>query len=356
MEKIPKLIFLHNFRCAGNALHMCLFENYGLGEHLIKVGGNPDVFCSYENLLKIVNDPKVRFIVGHNVFGLHNYIEENSRYFVNVREPIERLISGYTGWNNIRGQTLRQWLDESFELKNGMTKRFCGYGHEEGQCYDHVNNQPTTEFQILENISFEKALANLNQHCDAYFIDEYFQECIVLFEEKFQLPPLFTLTFNHYNQSKRKLSPNVFSRKDLEYIIENNQEDYKLYPHIKKHVETEISNQPDSFFDKVRIRHLINSALKLPVQQDALGNKQILEALGQCEINLLNFGMVNELRELIKLIVNKAFLSSELRAAVVNSVRNLLSKEIMDEFDYMLTVAPTKVPPIDTQLNRQPRF
>lgn len=298
-----KLIFLQNTRCAGNSLHHYLLETYG--DKVIKFGiGVGEQFYNYSYIVKNINNPNVRFVCGHNVFGLHRHVKGDFEYFTSLRDPVKRLISGYSTWNTELGKTITEWLDQSFELNNGFVKRLCGYGLFNDRVYDFTNDSYINDKLVLNKGHLETAIQNIEKYHGTILFSEIFIESLLLFEEKYDLSPLFSLSKNYYNQTKMKLSEDEVDPNVIEYIRENNRLDYQLYNYFKEKISKEIASRPKEFHDRVRIRTILSSMLKVP-GKDELSIQELNERITAGAQKLVFFGMIDEFVETLKLIISK---------------------------------------------------
>lgn len=329
MEK--KLIFLHNSRCTGNSLDTYIVEAFGYGDKVIKSGEAGKDFHDYPYILENINNPNVRFVLGHNVFGLHRHVQDDFEYFTNVRDPVKRLISGYSAWVGEQGKTITDWLNhQSFELNNGIVKRLCGYGKLNNRVYDFTRDRYVEDILVPDESFLEKAIRNIEKYHGTILFTEMFIESLLLFEERYGLLPLFSLTKNYYNQSKLKLAEDEVDPAVVEYIRENNHLDYQLYDYLKGNFIREIASRPKEFHERVRIRKILSSMLKVP-GKDILSGRNFEEAFYRGVNKLLFFGMIDELVEILKLIIAKNNVTRPLSENIIHSVSAAIPKESIEE-------------------------
>ncbi len=324
-----KLIFLQNTRCAGNSLHNYLLET--CGDKVIKFGvGVGGHLYDYSYILENINNPKIRFIFGHNVFGLHRHVKGDFEYFTSLRDPVKRLISGYSAWNEDLGKTITEWLNQSFELNNGFVKRLCGYGLFNDRVYDFTKDSYIDDKLVLNKGHLETAIQNIEKYHGAILFTEMFIESLLLFEEKYDLPPLFSLSMNYYNQTKMKLSEDEVDPSVVEYIRENNQLDYQLYNYFKEKVSKEIASRPKEFHDRVRIRKILSLMLKVS-GKDQLSIQELNERVTTGAQKLVFFGMIDEFVEILKLIISKNNVSGYSSESLIRSVSPFIPKGAIAE-------------------------
>jgi len=328
-----KLIFLQNTRSAGNSLHTYLLET--CGDKVIKFGvGVGGRLYDYSYILENINNQNVRFIFGHNVFGLHRHVKGDFEYFTSLRDPVKRLISGYSAWNEERGKTITEWLNQSFELNNGCVKRLCGYGLLDNRVYDFTNDSYIDYKLVLNEGHLETAIQNIERYHGAILFAEMFVESLLLFEEKYGLPPLFSLSMNYYNQTKMKLNEDEVDPKVLEYIRENNRLDYRLYNYFREKLSREIASRSKEFHDRVRIRKILSSMLKIP-GKDQLSIQELNERITAGAQKLVFFGMIDEFVEILKLIISKNNMSGHSSKSLIGAVSPFIPKGAATELNLL---------------------
>ncbi len=315
-----RLIFLHNTRCAGNAFIKAIVQNHL--DKVVKLGRFKGRMVPYEEICHTANNPNIRFILGHNVYGLHKHIKGPFEYFTNIRDPVERLISGFCAWGNKR-ETLSQWLDKGttghFESCNGMIKRLCGYGVLEEKYYDFLNDEYLAKPPQVDEKYLDQAIMNIESCFGPILVQEMQIESILLFEEKYDLPPLFSLMYNRHNQSARfsaeEMRPDVIKRiKDLSHY------DYILYGRLVKQLKQTLDSKPPEFHEKVRIRKILSSMTSVP-GKGQLTNQDLIDSLNIGITKLVQFGMKEELTEVLVLIIDNRFMTKEFSHNVIQVVK-----------------------------------
>lgn len=110
------LLFLHIPKSAGTTLASCLTDNYYNKDYSeaktfpyenLQKFYEGDIFyypqgfykdplkTLPDHLISILNQPNLRVVTGHFSYGIHNYVQSESKYVTMLRDPVERVISLY---------------------------------------------------------------------------------------------------------------------------------------------------------------------------------------------------------------------------------------------------------------------
>ncbi len=314
-------IFLHNFRCTGNALNLAI-GHYFRQDH-IKLGrwGNRDV--SYPELLELCKQ-QPSFVLGHNVFGLHQKLGYACRYFVNFREPIARLVSGFAGWSGVAGQDIRSYYAEHEERSNGMTYRLLGYGMLNGKPYDFKRQEAINAYPHIDEALFAQVQENFNEWVDGIFVSERFEESLLNFENKLSLPNLVYPQGLTFNQNKTSFKPEHFPQSVLDDLRALNEWDEQLYNLANERLDRELSDRDETFFEQVRLRKILTDMLKVP-GQDLVEGQLMLKKLQAGLNNLHYLGMHEELAQVLALFLASPTISKTGAGEIVDQVKSFLS-------------------------------
>ncbi len=91
---MPKkqVIFLHIPKTAGSSLNSIIRRQYKSSEffHVNSINNEKEMISK---LIEIKDSKKIIF--GHHSFGLHKYLDINTKYITLLRNPIDRIISIY---------------------------------------------------------------------------------------------------------------------------------------------------------------------------------------------------------------------------------------------------------------------
>ena len=324
------LVFLHNARCGGNKLNV-IFMNQYQRKDWFKLGQNADgtISSNYEQLITDVKIEHRPLYIGHIVYGLHQYFTHPIQYISNVREPIARTLSLYTRWitQENAGTTLPNFLNQSFEADNGMVKRFAGIGEFNGQPFDFINNQPLSSVTVNDAI-YTRAQQHVDEFIDDIIVLERLNATSILLEQKYALTPLFALTYNHMNQTglNQKLSIESVPEQWHEWIVSHNSYDLKLYDYIKRYTDKRIHNLDAETKNSIRIRTLLTEGLthsNEPYMTIGGFFNQLSLVLGK----LKGFGLLDDLFEVCKLVIQHPELIIEHRQAFLQQIKAELTVE-----------------------------
>jgi hypothetical protein len=176
------IIFLHLPKAGGTTLRHVFYDQYKYlrkGElyTINRTKETPD----FLNLPQKEKD-KIKVLVGHFPFGLHEHLRGDFKYVTFMRDPVDRVISAYyynKGHQSsdvyeiikINNLTLGEYLDRNIEpwSNNAMTKHFAGCSLQE------FKEECTQEM-------FEKAKINVLNHCIAVGLTEKFDESLLVFQ------------------------------------------------------------------------------------------------------------------------------------------------------------------------------
>lgn len=182
----------------------------------------------------------IYLLTGHFNFGLHKHFTEKYDYITMLRHPVERTVSFYNYVKRqkkhrlldaVRGKSLIECITQvkDFDVVNGQARKLSNTNDED---------------KMLDS-----ALKNIEKHFKFVGIQEYFDESILLLNEKLDLG---IKSYTKLNSAKSK--PQV--DKELIRAIENtNQVDLKLYSILKEKFLQEISAIENKAFKLNALKH-----------------------------------------------------------------------------------------------------
>jgi len=255
-----KTVFLHNWRCAGNAISMAFLAHFG--DQCFKLGSIKGRENSYKDFLESA-DGDIRFYLGHFAYGVHERIQGEVRYITNIRFPYERLISGYNKWGS---GNLEDWLSTEPEADNGMTRRLAGIGSRDEYgtpSYDFVEDRDLGKGFRCNREAFERACATLNK-CRSVVLVDKFVESFLLLEERLNLRPLILCQGVNFNKAPHGvITYDVLPPGIKDAMAKRSKYDVKLYGMALARIENELSNCDEDFFEAVRIRRLLHKIMEI---------------------------------------------------------------------------------------------
>jgi hypothetical protein len=216
-----KIIFMHIPKTAGRTLRSILEKNYSKDE-VIRTYSNKQIE-QFQSLSKNEKD-KLKLIIGHNFFGMHEQLEGPFSYITMLRDPIERVLSLYY-----------------FILREPGTPMYIKYNGK-GLEYFLEEEPQTINWQTRFAAGGELNLAKAKDHLEKYFsvvgISERFNESLLLIEKELGLKNLTYKSINVTPNRPRKedLSPHI-----LKKVEENVNLDIELYNYALELFEEQLN-------------------------------------------------------------------------------------------------------------------
>lgn len=231
-KKKENIIFLHLPKAGGTTLRHVFYDQYKYlkkGElyTINRTKETPD----FLNLPQKEKD-KIKVLVGHFPFGLHEHLRGDFKYVTMLRDPKARVISAYNYSRSIKNHELHH-LSISNTLEDFILK--CGLGWLENGQTKFIAGVDNFNEKCTEKI-YDKAINNLENRFIAVGILEYFDKSIRLFEKKLKWGTPRYKVRNASNSIKIKLSAN-----DL-FALENiNEYDQRLYDYVNARFISELN-------------------------------------------------------------------------------------------------------------------
>ncbi|MGB0750082.1 MAG: hypothetical protein ACPGO3_15180, partial [Magnetospiraceae bacterium] len=284
-----------------NTLNAIITENTAR-EDWFKIGGVNDDFFVFDDFLADCAQAKRRFYLGHFCYGVHRHIPGDAVYFTNIRHPVPRLLSGYYGWRKSPDQDVRDYLQDHWEFDNGITKRLCGIGPREPESavYDFAENLPLNSAPVVNAEMFARAEARMKTEMAFVFVQEIFVESLVLFENRFGLPPLFSFSRAHWNQTEQQTVHRPDPALDA-WILAQNPYDLALYEQARETLAAEIAALGEDQQRRIAVRKILDQMLRVP-GQSFLASDAIKNAITGGLERLLNANRVRDFLDVICLM------------------------------------------------------
>jgi len=135
MDPETSHIYMQCGRTGGNALNAVISHLFPFNELSYKYGSGE---LNVPEITELTEKLKSNFrpiVLGHLPFGIHQDLDRPYRYFASFREPFSRIISIFHAWgprptsNDVTelNELICQYLEDSFDCSNGMTKMIRGY-------------------------------------------------------------------------------------------------------------------------------------------------------------------------------------------------------------------------------------
>lgn len=237
---MPKTIFLHQVKTAGKTVEKFLIrkyhDKYRRTTSVFKEESIDNIFSilSSKDRSKIqqLNDAKV--ISGHFPYGIHELLDEESRYFTLLRDPISRTRSYYAYSLKNEGSKIYEYLHQnevSFEEFVEMGPREIAkagvhelhYVLEDGQSKIVAGQDLRIGEDDSRNV-LQVAEANIDKHFDFVGVTELFDDAFIEISKMLGFG-LFSLYITQ-NRSKVKIDVSESIKK---VILERNPADSALH-------------------------------------------------------------------------------------------------------------------------------
>ncbi|KML36101.1 sulfotransferase family 2 domain-containing protein [Cytobacillus firmus] len=216
------LLYLHIPKTAGTTINSILQKQYTEAEKLNYFSG------SYEDFLDVLKEnvqtnPKLKCVMGHYKFGIHDYIPEDCTYITLLRNPIERVLSTFYFIRRDRYHPFHK------AAKKMSLKEFV-LSEEIGAKYLVFNTQTTflsNQFPPGPN-SLEMAKRNIENHFNLVGITERFDESLFLMKREFGWEDI---NYMPRNVTRNRPCPQQHPMEVIEIIKSKNLFDIELYEH-----------------------------------------------------------------------------------------------------------------------------
>ncbi len=245
----PTHIFLHIPKAGGSTVVDIVKRQYPRGSayELVTRGGQ-----LARNTQRFIELPepekaKIRILMGHMGFGLHETFKQPAVYFTMLRQPVSRVVSSYEYAKEHPRHALHKVIHDkklslrafvearlTYQTENGMTKNIAG----------------KTEFEEATPALLEQALHNLEQHFAAVGFTDQFDKSLIVFKHALQWPgwPVYF----HKNKTVNKKGLQGYDKADLKAIEELNKYDMALYATARTHFDSVVANLPRSIEQQLR--------------------------------------------------------------------------------------------------------
>ena len=216
-EKTPFYLFMHIPKTAGTSLRSVVDLNLGAKNVLTYYNQNSrQLLDNLDNYLKV--KPNFKAIIGHFGFGLHDIIQQPSKYITFLRHPVSRTISQYKEHFINQPERLQNEDGEILGLADSIKTNPELYENYQTQhlVADVQKNEP-------DDLICERAQDNFNNHFIMVGLVEHFEESISLMSEKLSWPPTETPKLN-VKPTNFDITPDL-----IEQILDINKIDFSIY-------------------------------------------------------------------------------------------------------------------------------
>jgi hypothetical protein len=255
----PTHIFLHIPKAGGSTVVDVIKRQYPKGSayELVTRGGN-----LAQNTQRFIDLPqtdkeKIRILMGHMGFGLHQTFKQPTVYFTLMRQPVSRVVSTYEYAKehprhalhmaiHNKNLSLRAFVEArlTYQTENGMTKNIAG----------------TTEFEEATPQLLATALNNLHTHFGAVGFTDQFDASLLLFKHALGWPNW--PAYFHKNKTVHKKGVHSYNKADLKAIEDINRFDMELYATARAAFDQAIANLPDTIEQQLSALNTANQQFR----------------------------------------------------------------------------------------------
>ena len=228
---MSKFIFLHIEKAGGSTLHNILANFYNSSEVL-----HLEYMSNGERELKALDVSKLKLVKGHVVFGAHQYLGADWKYYSMLRNPIDRAISYYYYVRQKKSHHHSKLIAEKNWDMSTYIREAQNLQMDNGQLrYISGSDKP---FGKVDESDLKLAISNIENHFLAVGLTERFDESLIV---------LYNLlgwhrypVYEKANVNKNRQKEQNLSKDDMKLIEDMNYYDLKLYDYVKQRFGNEI--------------------------------------------------------------------------------------------------------------------
>lgn len=234
------IVFIHIPKTAGSTFKYILKQLYANDEWLyLKNWRWTDWRQPFDEIRKAFSLSQPEVIYGHLHFGgIQEIIGKPVKYFTIMREPVNRVISGYfhllrdtrfQELHDISKMSMKSLMESGLysDLDNGQVRRLSGVAN-------------TVPYGAIGPEHLQQALDNIEKHFLFVGLTERFDESIVLMSRALGWPMPY---YWKQNRGKNK-KPEILNEADIAAVKAYNQYDLLLYEKMKQRFEELLTAQP----------------------------------------------------------------------------------------------------------------
>jgi hypothetical protein len=243
-EKKKIIYFIHVYKTGGTTVKDLLHRNYS-GDQIANLyyspwgsSGHEEEFQRLPSLLEISKKTKV--VYGHYLYGLHKNLKRPYKYYVFLRDPLQRIISTYYHLKRLDKEwqfRILRYLDERINSINDLDTYFPDIetyldykGIQNQQCMFLTGYMPE---KINQDQKYYAKIAIENIKRDFAFtgVTEFFQESLGRLQS---LLGLESTDFEYKNLGDNKPKIIDLDNKVLSKFYENSLADTMIYDFVKE--------------------------------------------------------------------------------------------------------------------------
>jgi hypothetical protein len=231
-----QFMFVHIPKTAGTTFVLTLARHFRGKKKLSQY-----YHTSFENFPKhspeYVNQFDLSY--GHVPFNSKLKIERGIEYFTFLREPRERLLSGYRhikgdGEHGIKDKINVAEHSLKELIKSGLSKKI------DNLMVRYLSGNMDKDFMAIDQTDLDMAIKNFNTYFSVFGLTEYFDESLVLLSQHMDWPPLF---YARENNSSYRIDTKELDEETENLILACNKYDNVLYRHALKRFREMMSDK-----------------------------------------------------------------------------------------------------------------
>ncbi|MCP4422694.1 MAG: sulfotransferase family protein [Chloroflexi bacterium] len=251
------VIFLHLPKTAGSTINFILNRQYAPEVIYTIEGDTLSALKEFEQLSSETR-AKIRLFKGHGEYGIHNFLQGDSKYFTFLRNPVERIISEYyfilrapktpyyqhVTQNNLGLKEVVESENPLIMMHNSQTIILAGAWRAGiKECTDEILNQ---------------AKRNLREHF-IVGLTEKFDDSLCLLKNYFQWNNF--IFYKKANVSLNRPTRETIPQDAMDAILRTNQYDLELYQYAQTLFAEQIEQQGLFFPASVSFFQFFNKVL-----------------------------------------------------------------------------------------------
>ncbi len=241
----PTVVFLHIGKTGGATLRRILPRNLPRTRvlRLRNPSSAPHGFLStlpIEQFAGMLEAERLRprLIMGHMVFGIHEFVPRPSTYVTLLRHPVARAVSGYRRAlhdpdHRFHATVVAEQMDLETYLASGLALEL------DNSMVRAIIGDIETPYGHCTAAMLESAKATIEQHFAVVGVAERFDEMLLLLRRRFGWAHL---TYVRANVSRKRVPGEAMPPRALDLIREQNRFDLDLYDHVTRRLDSQLGS------------------------------------------------------------------------------------------------------------------
>ena len=234
------------------------------------------------SLRKETNKDRLRLVMGHFRFGLHQYFDYGCQYFTFLRNPVEQVLSFYNHMLNSSDKDHKKVLEHVKSLHGYASHpwaRNLQTCYVTNLMYDEIERDPESALLIAKD--------NLRRYFLGIGIVERFDESLLFLKYRLNWGKIYYRRLNITSRKKQYLMLEEVEKDTLELIKDNNQCDQALYDFANELLDQQLASVPH-FSARLKKFYVANKGFQLICKiKNYLQERKYLDKKGLYSIKLL---------------------------------------------------------------------